>query len=426
MKRKKYAIIGLSGRSAAFTKKIIGEYKVTSEIVALLDSNYKRMEEFNRENDSDYPCYGIKDFDKMVDETKPDAVIISTTDATHHTYIIAALARDITVITEKPMTIDEEKVKMILAARYQSKADIIVTHNYRYQPVHTQIKELLMEGYIGKPLQVDFNYYLDTLHGASYFKRWNRYKKESGSLLVTKACHHFDLINWYLAQNPVEVFAYGALNYYGPEGAYNPEKIDGRRCSSCKTKCMYFKRHASTEDASSNERLINFNNPGKNELFGSVDGSYSDRCIFDSDIDTWDTFSLVVKYAGGAMMNYSLNASMPYEGYRLMINGTEGRIETETFHPDPGRLPFPKPAPQNIRYIPLFGGMQTINVLTGEGGHGGADPLLAKDIFEKPDTEDKTMRFADHNDGAMAVLVGIAARKSLQTGSPVKIADLLA
>ncbi len=426
MNKKKYAIIGLSGRSRAFTGKINGPYRDSVQIVALLDRNPKRMEEFNRENNSAYPCYGAEDFDKMVDETNPDTVIISTTDATHHLYIVAALARNITAITEKPMTTDEEKVKMILNAAAESQAQVIVTHNFRYPPLHTKIKEMLLENCIGTPLQVDFSYCLDTLHGASYFKRWNRYEKEGGSLLVTKACHHFDLINWYLGQNPVEVFAYGALNHYGPQGLHNPEKVDGRRCSTCQTRCMYFKRHASLENPSQNEPLFNFNNPGKNDLFGSADGYYADRCIFDSDIDTWDTFSLVVRYAGGAIMNYSLNASAPYEGYRLAINGTNGRIETDYFHTGAGRLPFPSPPPQNIRYIPLFGGIQTIEALSGEGGHGGADPLITKDIFDRPDPDDKTGRFANHGDGAMAVLVGIAARKSLKTGVPVKIADLLA
>jgi predicted dehydrogenase len=324
------------------------------------------------------------------------------------------------------MTTDEKKVKAILDAAKKSKAKVYVTHNYRYNPACTKIKELVMNGAIGRPLHVDFNYYLDTFHGSSYFKRWNRYENEAGSLLVTKASHHFDLVNWFIAQKPAEVFAYGSLNHYGPDGKYNPEKIDGRRCSTCKTKCAYYKRHSSSEgDGSHDEHLINFNNPGKNEIFGAVDGYYADRCIFDSDIDTWDTFALVVKFDGGATMSYSLNASVPYEGYRIAINGTEGRIETEAFHGGPSRLPFPEPPAQNIRYMPMFEGLNTIEIVNKGGGHGGADPLLVRDLFLGPDKAEKTGMFANHIDGAMAVLLGIAARKSLKTGKPVKISDLL-
>jgi len=423
--KKRYAIIGVSGRSGTFTGSILKNFSDRAEIVALLDRNRKRMEVFNEDNDLSIPCYSEKEFDKMVAETKPDCVIISTTDATHHIYIVAALKHNIDAVCEKPMTIDEEKVRAILAAQQESSAELQVTFNYRYGPVATKIREMVLDGAIGKPTQIDFNYLLDTFHGASFFKRWNRYEKQGGSLLVTKACHHFDLANWWIGQKPVEVFAYGALNYYGPDGPNNPEKTDGRRCSSCTARCQYYLRHASAAGGSQDEHLINFNNPGRNELFGAVDGYYADRCIFDSDIDTWDTFCATVRYDGGAMMSYSLNASAPYEGYRLAINGTEGRLESDSVHGSGMRLPFPAPPPQNIRYFPLFDGMQTIEVIFKGGGHGGGDPILKKEVFAGRDENDRTRRFAGAMDGAMSVLVGVAARISLKTGKPVRIKDLL-
>ena len=371
------------------------------------------------------PGYNENEFDKMVAETQPDAVIISTTDATHHTYIVAAMKNKVDVITEKPMTIDAEKVNSILKAERNSDANVQVTFNYRYAPIHTKIKEMILDGAVGRPTIVNFNYYLDTFHGSSYFKRWNRYEKNAGSLLVTKACHHFDLANWWLGQKPVEVFAYGKLNYYGADGFFNPEKIDGRRCSSCTTKCKYYLRHSSsTGIGSEDEHLINFNNPGKNEKFGAVDGYYADRCIFDSDIDNWDTYTLTVKYDGGTIMSYSLDASMPHEGYRLAINGTEGCIETRHIGGKAGRLPFPEPPPQTITYFPIFDAEQTIRVINKGGGHGGGDPILYKEIFMGKDENDRTKRFAGVDEGALSVLVGVAARESLKTGKPVKINDL--
>jgi len=125
------------------------------------------------------------------------------------------------------------------------------------------------------------------------------------------------------------------------------------------------------------------------------------------------------------MMSYSLNASLPYEGNRLAISGTEGRIETDAFHGGETRLPFPVSAPQNIRYFPLFDGRQTIEVINKGGGHGGADPLIMHEIFTGQDKADRTQRYAGAWDGAMSVLLGVAARESLKSGKSVKIADLL-
>ena len=422
---KRYAMVGISGRGKGYMRILAEQYAETSEIVAMLDSNQARIDDYNKTNKATIPGYNEHEFDKMVAETRPNIAFVSTTDNTHHLYIIAALKHNMDVITEKPMTTKAEYVRAILDAEKKSKGSVTVTFNYRYAPIHSKLKEMIMDNKIGRPTSIDFNYYLDTFHGASYFKRWNRYEETAGSLLITKACHHFDLVNWWLGQDPVEVFAFGALNFYGRDGSYNPEKIDGRRCSTCKTKCKYFMRHY-TGDKSLDEHLINFNNPGNTELYGKADGYYPDRCIFDSDIDTWDTCSVNVLFSGGTMMSYSLNASLPYEGYRLAINGTEGRLETDAIQAKGARLPFPeKSDPQNIRYFPLFDALQVINVLNKGGGHGGGDPLITHDLFVGRDTSDRTKRAAGSRDGAMSVLLGVAARESLKSGKPIKIADLL-
>ena len=52
-----------------------------------------------------------------------------------------------------------------------------------------------MSGVIGNVVSVDFHWLLDTRHGADYFRRWHRNKRNSGGLLVHKATHHFDLVN---------------------------------------------------------------------------------------------------------------------------------------------------------------------------------------------------------------------------------------
>ena len=59
-----------------------------------------------------------------------------------------------------------------------------------------------MSGGIGEITGVDFRWYLDRVHGADYFRRWHRRKDKSGGLLVHKATHHFDLVNWWLASTP--------------------------------------------------------------------------------------------------------------------------------------------------------------------------------------------------------------------------------
>ena len=126
------------------------------------------------------------------------------------------------------MVIDEAQCRAVLAAEKKTGRKNIVTHNYRYAPKHQKIKELLLAGEIGTVTSVDFNWYLDTSHGADYFRRWHRLRSKSGSLWVHKASHHFDLINWWLAADPVQVSAFGSLANYGKAG-----KLRHTDCRSC-------------------------------------------------------------------------------------------------------------------------------------------------------------------------------------------------
>ena len=98
-----------------------------------------------------------------------------------------------------------------------NREKVTVTFNYRFTPYVSKIKELISKGAIGKILSVDFEWILDARHGADYFRRWHRNKANSGGLLVHKATHHFDLVNWLINQEPETVFAFGGLNFYGPK-----------------------------------------------------------------------------------------------------------------------------------------------------------------------------------------------------------------
>ena len=69
---------------------------------------------------------------------------------------------------------------------------------------------------IGEVLSVDFHWMLDTRHGADYFRRWHRNKANSGGLIIHKATHHFDLINWLLSSVLETVYATGHFRFYRP------------------------------------------------------------------------------------------------------------------------------------------------------------------------------------------------------------------
>jgi predicted dehydrogenase len=428
---KRYAVAGVSNRAIGmFIKPLVNEFADAGELVAVLDKDALRFSVLKEVEPkcAKVPTYGEDEFEKMVAETKPDVVIVVTTDVAHAKYIIAALEKDLDVVSEKPMTVSVEQAKAVLEAEKKSKGKVTVTFNYRYPVVHQKVKEIVLSGRLGRITHVDLNWYLDSYHGASYFKRWNRMRDMSGGLSIHKASHHFDLLNWWIGDDPDEVFAYGALNYYGADGPMNPAKRDGRHCASCPDReknpyeMRWRPRHKPTSGGPKDDHLGSVRSKQTRHYTG-----YSpDACIFDSEIKIEDTYVATILYRKGVMVSYSSNWSLPFEGYRLAINGTLGRLETQEWH-SPPRVPFAVPEHQAIDFFPLFGGAkETIQVLHGEGGHGGGDPLILEDIFLGPDPDRKYELVAGARAGAMAVAVGEAVWRSAEAGGKkFKIAEML-
>ncbi|MDO8631599.1 MAG: Gfo/Idh/MocA family oxidoreductase, partial [Phycisphaerales bacterium] len=218
--RRRYAIVGLGSRRELYQDGIEKVHQRWAALVAVCDSNPGRVELARRrsaENGAPVPPgYLAADFSRMLRECRPDVVIVTTSDATHHVYLVQAMEAGCDVITEKPMTTGAAQCSQILDTSRRTGRRCRVTFNYRYSPPRSQVKDLLMSGEIGDVLSVDFHWLLNTHHGADYFRRWHAQKKNSGGLFVHKSTHHFDLVNWWLGAVPVAVVATGKREFYTP------------------------------------------------------------------------------------------------------------------------------------------------------------------------------------------------------------------
>ncbi len=426
-RKKRFAQVGLGGRSRMYRDAVVGKFKAHCEMVGICDINPGRLKlsaaEIVEINPKAASVPTFADFDEMIAQTKPDTVIVTTgPDATHCEFICRAMELGCDVITEKPMTTDEKVCRKILSTRAKTGRKIQVTFNYRYSPPRSQIRELIAAGEIGEILSVDFAWLLDTQHGADYFRRWHRKRENSGSLLVHKSTHHFDLVNWWLGDIPEEVFAHGSRKFYTPQTA-RKRGLAGHsiRCLTCKhkRKCPFYLNLRTNEKLS--ELYL------KNEKY---DGYFRDRCVFNSDIDIWDNMSVSVKYKRGTLLNYMLHTYSPYEGYKIAFNGSRGRIEhhacERTYINGDGTVPGELDGKNtSITLIKEFSKPKSLKVRTGRGGHGGGDVVMLRDIFKPNPPADPLNRKASQRDGAYSILVGIAAAKSIDSGRAVKIAPLI-
>jgi len=422
MEKKRYAHVGIGGRARMYYQAIASTYRDTADLVAFCDVNRTRMEYANSilETELEYhkvPMYGADEFEKMIKETKPDTVIVTSIDRTHHRYIIKAMELGCDVISEKPMTVDAKKCQEIIDCIERTGKKLRVTFNYRYAPHNTKIRELIMNDTIGEIKQVHFEWLLNTSHGADYFRRWHRDKRNSGGLLVHKATHHFDLVNFWLGTYPKRVFAFGDLKFYGRENAEERgvtkfySRVNGQKNAEGDPFALVMKGNKQLEN-------LYLNAEGD-------DGYIRDQSVFGDNISIEDTMNVLVQYASGAQMSYSLNAYSPWEGFRVGFTGTKGRIEIEVIEAvyinaggDSANEGVVKG--KTITVYPMFGNAYNVPIEEGVGGHGGGDRVLLNDLFGVPE-EDPFKRAASHVDGAMSILTGISANKSIATGMPVDV-----
>jgi len=421
--RKRYAVVGVGSRSRMYTDAATGKYRAGNEIVAICDTNAGRVERavkaISATGAGQPRPYLAADFDRMLRETRPQYVIVTTKDAAHDDYIVRALDAGCDVITEKPMTTTAEKAQRILDAVKRSGRHIRVTFNYRYSPPRSQVKDLLMKGEIGDVLSVDFTWLLNTVHGADYFRRWHSDKANSGGLMVHKATHHFDLVNWWLGAQPERVSAFGSRQFYTPDTAKRMG-LQGahERCLTCpeKQKCSFYFDLAA--------------DPGLKALYldnEKYDGYFRDQCVWRPEINIEDTMNVMVRYDNGVQLKYALSAYDAWEGYHIAFNGTKGRLEHRIVE-SAGAAGAAKVQSGSegvsTRIIPLRGAPRDIEPWTGKGSHGGGDDVMLSEIFGDAPA-DPYKRASDERAGAWSALVGIAANRCFETGQTVKIADLV-
>jgi hypothetical protein len=159
-----------------------------------------------------------------------------------------------------------------------------------------------------------------------------------------------------------------------------------------------------------------------------ADGYVRDRCIFSDEITIEDTMQVQVGYANGVSMNYTLCAYSPWEGYEIVFYGTDGELNH-----------------RHVGVHGIFGGTRheaddsatttllhrhgeeprALDVWTGEGDHGGGDPVMLDYLLNPAAAPDPYARRSSHVDGAWSILTGISANVAMERGRTVTVDDLL-
>lgn len=247
-----------------------------------------------------------------------------------------------------------------------------------------------------------------------------------------KSIHHFDLVHYWMNTEPVMVFCVGDLRFYGKENAERRgEKNLGER---------YLNNEAARNDPfainiETNAQLKKLYLEAEHE-----DGYIRDRNCFADGITIEDNLSMVITYKNRATMTYNTYAYAPWEGYRCVFNGSKGRLEINVVEGgySAGGEAVTKEGLGDLEKNYIQGGVEqtkivvypmwdkpyVVDVEKKTGGHGGGDPVLLEDVLVGAKA-DSFKRAAFIKDGGNAVLVGVGANKSMASGQPVMVQELV-
>jgi predicted dehydrogenase len=424
---RRVGLVGLGSRATMWAEGLA----TGGRLVAFCDNNSHRMRvqrEWLRER-MEYrqvACYPADAFPEMIAHEDLDTVVVCTPDVTHERYVVAALDAGCDVIVEKPLTISEDGCRAIVAAQSRSGREVRVAFNYRYNPIHEQVRQVLRSGAIGDVGSVHFDWALDLHHGADYFRRWHREKARSGGLLVHKSSHHFDLVSWWLGAEPERVFADGRLFFYGHEAgqARGLDRGDVREHRAGQEPDPF------AMDLAASERMRSLYLEAEDE-----DGYRRDTSVFAPGVSIEDDMAVLVRYDSRATMTYHLTAYSPWEGYRVTFNGSAGRLELEVEESawaDPaggtmsatitGQAEPPTPRAR-LLLRPMWAKPELLPPAAVSGAHGGGDLRMVADLLGEG--SDPLGRHASFADGIRAAMTGVSANRSIATGQPVDVGAVL-
>ena len=391
MKKIGVAIIGASHRSTMILD-YLKRFPSQGSVVSVYDIVPARAEYLMAEYGTKSEIQFCGSASEAMSAPAVDAVFVGIPDYAHTEPVVAALKAGKHVYCEKPFATTLEDCDTMLQAAKDAPAVFYLGMNLRHGPVYETVHEIVSSGQLGYILTIEANVYY--YGGRSYFRRWNRLRKFSGGLWITKSCHDFDLLNWFSGGRPTSIYANSSLSYYKPiQGA-------GTHCRVCGLKEVC--RDYYDVECPANPVLDKLS-----ELNEQADGQPRDVCLYNSEKDTFDNGVAVVEYDNDVRATYVVNVVASRSTRQVKILGTEGSLESDM---EEGIVTvYQRHTEHKMTH--------DLSKMVELSSHGGADDRILDDFFRCCRTGDKPR--SSWADGRLSVQVGLAARESADSGKPV-------
>lgn len=131
----------------------------------------------------------FSDYRRLLDDAKPDGVIVATPNALHVPVGLACVEREVPVLVEKPIADTVAAARVLVKAAEEARVPLLVGHHRRYNPLVEKARELVQGGGLGRLTAVAALWLLqkpDDYYGVA----WRR--EAGGGPLLINCIHDID------------------------------------------------------------------------------------------------------------------------------------------------------------------------------------------------------------------------------------------
>ncbi len=372
------AIVGAGGRGRGYAS-YAEAHPEKARVVAVADPNSIRRERVAEAHDVP-PENRFTDWRELAERPQiADAVAICTQDRMHTEPTIAFAAKGYHILLEKPMAPTLDECRQIVKAVKDAGIVFAVGHVMRYSSYWRMVKDVIDSGAIGEIVNVLHLEPVGYWHQAHSFVRgpW-RNTEESSFMLLQKACHDLDIMQYIVGKQCVAVSSFGSLKHF--KSSQKPQGASAR-CTNCSVEkqCPYSARKiyltgktawpvSSLTDTLTSESIAE-----------AVENGPYGRCVYECDNDVVDHQVVNLLYEDDVTGSFTMSGFTPMIRRQTRVMGTRGEITGN------------RDAFTVYDFLTEKTSEYDSSVQSADGGHGGGDAGIMKDFVEAVAAGDPSM-----------------------------------